>query len=177
MKSWRTIKVLCCCRQGLICNVSSGTRVNRTAASGKCLWPFLLPLLLFVLRFVLLRVLLLQRVLVALLPPTAATYCCHLLLPPTAATGTVLHCFFFLPLTFPRLAFSVYSPSERGGMFSTLSVGKNYVLTGEWDGMLRVWPLYQKEPGSSTNADNGFVKYSKDRSGEKKRCVFLKVSL
>ena len=108
---------------------------------------------------------------------TAATYCCHLLLPPTAATGTVLHCFFFLPLTFPRLAFSVYSPSERGGMFSTLSVGKNYVLTGEWDGMLRVWPLYQKEPGSSTNADNGFVKYSKDRSGEKKRCVFLRVSL
>ena len=81
MKSWRTIKVLCCCRQGLICNVSSGTRVNRTAASGKCLWPFLLPLLLPLLRFVLLRVLLrvllLQRVLVALLPPTAATYCCH----------------------------------------------------------------------------------------------------
>jgi len=62
-------------------------------------------------------------------------------------------------------------------MFSTLSVGKNYVLTGEWDGMLRVWPLYQKEPGSSTNADNGFVKYSKDRSGEKKRCVFESVSL
>jgi hypothetical protein len=81
MKSWRTIKVLCCCRQGLICNVSFGTRVNRTTASGKCLWPFLLPLLLplllFVLRFVLLRVLLLQRVLVVLLPPTAATYCQH----------------------------------------------------------------------------------------------------
>jgi len=64
----------------------------------------------------------------------------------------------------PYNCLSVYSPEERGGMFSTLSVGTNYVLTGEWDGMLRVWALYKRDP-----LPNGFVPYSKERSSIKDR--------
>ena len=41
-------------------------------------------------------------------------------------------------------------------MFSTLSVGKSLVLTGEWDGMLRVWPLFKSE-----GSDSYFEPYAK----------------
>jgi len=59
---------------------------------------------------------------------------------------------------------SVYSPQEDVGMFSSLSVGKDYVLTGEWDGMLRVWPLYDPK-----KLEDVFVPYTEERSLVPKR--------
>jgi hypothetical protein len=72
------------------------------------------------------------------------------------SAGADLKCFVW-SATHPFDCLSVYSPGEGGGMFSTLSVGKTMVLTGEWDGMLRVWPLYLSE-----GADSYFEPYSEE---------------
>jgi WD40 repeat protein len=71
------------------------------------------------------------------------------------SAGADLHCYVWSAVA-PYDCLSVYCPEERGGMFSTLSVGKSLVLTGEWDGMLRVWPLFKSE-----GSDSYFEPYAK----------------
>jgi hypothetical protein len=79
------------------------------------------------------------------------------------SSGADLKCYVW-DANSPYSCLSVYSPAEEEGMFATLSVGKDYILTGEWDGMLRVWPLYNKKKPPVC-----FVPFTEKRSKHVKR--------